>query len=283
VDQRVRIRAAIVYDFDGTLSPGAMQQHSFLPEIGYDDPVRFWKEVKEETKRQDADEILVYMQMMISKSREPVTRERLRSHGAGLPLFQGVPSWFERMNTFAQKRQVALEHYVVSSGLREMIDGCSIREHFSGVFASGFAYREDGHAEWPAVAVNYTNKTQFLFRINKGISNTWDNAAINKWVPMAERAIPFERMIFIGDGDTDIPSMKMVRFQGGSAIAVFDPEEWPSQATQNKIGRLIAEDRANYVAPADYSVGGQLDVTVRGILGRIAREAGYRPAAAEQC
>ena len=150
----------------------------------------------------------------------------------------------KRLNAIAAERGLVLEHYVVSSGLREMIDGCSIRQHFNLVFASGFAYASDGHAVCPAVAVNYTNKTQFLFRINKGSSDTWDNAAINQWVPMSGRAVPFERMIFIGDGDTDIPSMKMVRFQGGSAIAVFDPEEWSEQATQNKIGRLIAEDRA---------------------------------------
>lgn len=254
-----------------------MQQHSYLPEIGYEDPSRFWEEVKEETQRQDADEILVYMQMMVNKAREPVTRDRLRANGLELPLFDGVTSWFERMNAFAKERKISLEHYVVSSGLREMIDGCSIRQHFKAVFASGFAYNQDGHAIWPSVAVNYTNKTQFLFRINKGIGNTWDNVAVNRWVPMAERAVPFERMVFIGDGDTDIPSMKMVRFQGGCAIAVFDPSEWQKEATQNKIGRLIAEDRANYVAPADYSEGGQLDVTVRGVLGRIAREAGYRP------
>ncbi|MGI6856392.1 haloacid dehalogenase-like hydrolase [Mesorhizobium sp. 1B3] len=272
-------KAAIVYDFDGTLSPGSMQQHSYLPEIGYDNPVDFWNEVKSETRSQDADEILVYMQMMINKSRDPVTRERLRFHGAGLPLFNGVSHWFDRMNRFAKERKIQLEHYVVSSGLREMIDGCSIRSEFTRVFASGFAYDEFGKAVWPSVAVNYTNKTQFLFPINKGIDNAWDNAAINQWVPMAERAIPFERMIFIGDGDTDIPSMKMVRHQGGCAIAVFDPSEWQKEATQNKIGRLIAEDRANYVVPADYSEGEQLDVTVRGVLGRIAREVGYRPEA----
>lgn len=270
-------RAAIVYDFDGTLSPGSMQEHSFLAELGYENPGDFWQEVKVLTKTQDADEILVYMQMMIRKAQKPVTREALRRHGAKLPLFTGVKEWFKRMNKYAAEREIALEHYVVSSGIREMIEGCPIRSEVKGVFASGFAYDDAGQAEWPAVAVNYTNKTQFLFRINKGIDNSWDNAAINEWIPLQERAIPFERMIFIGDGDTDIPSMKMVRYQGGWAIAVFDPQKWTEASTQNKIGRLIAEDRANYVAPADYSAGGQLDVTVRGVLGRIAREAGFRP------
>ncbi len=270
-------RAAIVYDFDGTLSPGAMQEHSYLAELGYESSAEFWAEVKALTKTQDADEILVYMQMMIRKAKKPVTRDALKRHGAKLPLFEGVKEWFDRINQYASERELVLEHYVVSSGIREMIEGCSIRACFKGVFASGFAYDESGAAEWPALAVNYTNKTQFLFRINKGINNSWDNAAINQWIPLEERTVPFERMIFIGDGDTDIPSMKMVRYQGGWAIAVFDPKKWVEVATQDKIGRLIAEDRANYVTPADYSAGGQLDVTVKGILGRIAREAGYRP------
>ena len=158
-----------------------------------------------------------------------------------------------------------------------MIEGCSIHSNFKKIFASSFAYDEDGVAIWPSVSINYTTKTQFLFRINKGINNTWNNEEINRWRPMNERPMPFERMIFIGDGDTDIPSMKMMRHQNGTAIAVFDPQEWNLAASQNKIHRLIAEDRTNYVAPADYSDGSQLDVTVRGVLGRIARQAGYRP------
>lgn len=270
-------RAAMIYDFDGTLSPGAMQQHTFLPQIGYEDTNAFWQEVKERKKVQDADETLIYLQMMLEKAPEKITRKTLEEHGARLPFFDGVEEWFHRMNDYARERELALEHYIVSSGNREMIEGCSIRSKFKGVFASGYAYDDKGHATWPAVAVNYTNKTQFIFRINKGISNTWNDEEINRWIPMDERPLPFERMIFIGDGDTDIPSMKMIRVQGGSAIAVFDPAEWSKEKTQQKVGRLIAEDRANYAVPADYCPGRLLDITVKGILGRIAREAGYRP------
>lgn len=270
-------KTAIVYDFDGTLSPGSMQEHTFIPDLGYASPGAFWQEVKEECRRRDGDEVLTYMEMMLRKSNGAVTEASLRKHGERLPFFNGVEGWFRRMDEFAASVGLDLEHYVISSGIREMIDGAPIRAHFQRVFASSFAYDEHGRAIWPSVAINYTTKTQFLFRINKGIKNTWDNDAINRWVPMAERTLPFERIIFVGDGDTDIPSMKTVRHNGGVAIAVFDPQKWNDPSHQDKMGRLIAEDRANYVAPADYSAGGQLDVTVRGVLGRMAREAGYRP------
>lgn len=272
-----RATAAIVYDFDGTLSPGSMQDHSFIPELGYETPLEFWNEVKAECRRRDGDEVLTYMELMIRRSKAAFTRQDLQKHGAGLPLFKGVDSWFDRLNDFAATMDLHLEHYVVSSGIREMIEGSAIQDKFTRIFASSFAYDDSGKASWPAVAINYTTKTQFLFRINKGIHNTWDNPAVNRWIPMAERPVRFERMIFLGDGDTDIPCMKMLRMQGGVAIAVFDPVGWEEAAHQQKIEKLIAEDRASYVAPADYCSGSQLDVTVRGVLGRIAREAGYRP------
>ena len=274
---RLPAKAAVVYDFDGTLSPGSMQQHSYIPELGYADAGDFWREVKAECRDRDGDEILTYMQFMLTRSEQSVTREILQEHGSRLPLFQGVQSWFSRMNDYASARGLDLEHYIISSGIKEMIESCAIHQEFKNIFASRFAYDSNGVAVWPAVSINYTSKTQFLFRINKGIQNTWDNEAINRWIPKDERPMPFERMIFIGDGDTDIPAMKMVRQHGGAAIAVFNPDEWQVAASQDKIHRLIAEDRANYVAPADYSEGSQLDVTVRGILGRIARDRGYRP------
>jgi hypothetical protein len=137
----------------------------------------------------------------------------------------------------------------------------------------------DGKAVWPGASVNYTTKTQYLFRINKGIKNHWDNESINKWMPMQERPVPFSRILFIGDGETDVPSMKMVRLQGGHSIAVFDPDKWETPGTQKLTRRLIAEDRVNFFTPADYRDGSQLDVTVKGLLGKIAREeAQYRGA-----
>jgi len=268
-------RTAIVYDFDGTLAPGNLPEHSFIPQLGMEIK-DFWKSVKDLARKEDADEILMYMRLMLERADEikrPITEDELFEHGKTVGLFLGLETWFDRVNQYAKERNLILEHYIISSGLHEMIRASPIYPRFRSVFASRFMYKNEV-AVWPAVAINYTTKTQFLFRINKGIENTWDNESVNRWVPYEERSIPFERMIFIGDGETDIPSMKMVRAQGGNSIAVFDKDEW-SNHTQ-KIYRLIAEDRCQFVVPADYSDGSQLDITTRGILGRIARDCGYR-------
>lgn len=269
-------RVAIVYDFDGTLARGNMQEHSFLPELGVNSKT-FWNDVKAAARKNDADEVLVYMWHMLELAKEKgirITKKALTNHGKEIPLFAGVDDWFRRIDKFATERTLSIEHYVVSSGNHEIIAGSKIFRLFKNVYASRFIFGKAGEAVWPAVAINYTTKTQFLFRINKGIENSWDNEQINRWVPMNERPIPFSRMIFIGDGDTDIPSMKMVRFQGGHSIAVFDPESF--QQSPKKVYRLIAEDRVHFVAPADYSDGSQLDVTIKGILARMARDVGYR-------
>ncbi|MEQ1564033.1 MAG: HAD family hydrolase [Myxococcota bacterium] len=275
------LRTAFVYDFDGTLAPGSVQEHELLPHLGIDGPA-FWGRVKEETKRRNADEILVYMHLLVEEARsrgEPLTRDRLAGCGPTVRLFEGVRSWFERIDAHARERNLVLEHYVISSGTHEILEHTPIARHFQAIFASRYAWDAAGVAMWPAVAINYTTKTQYLFRINKGVLNHWDNEQVNRWVPMAERPVPFSRMVYFGDGDTDIPAMKMTHYQGGHAIAVFDPEKWREPRMQRKVHQLISEDRANYVVPADYTEGSQLDVTVKGILGKIARnEAGYRVA-----
>ena len=160
--------AAITYDFDGTLSPGSMQEHTFIPELGYEDVRDFWREVKDECRRRDGDEVLTYMELMLLKStRAPLTEAALRGHGAKLPLFNGVRAWFDRMNRHASEIGLLLEHYVVSSGIHEMIAGSSIYQNFVRVFASSFAYADDGTAKWPSVAINYTTKNQFFFALTK--------------------------------------------------------------------------------------------------------------------
>jgi hypothetical protein len=274
------LRTALVYDFDGTLAPGNIQEHSLIPrhlEMAIAD---FWEAVGAEKRQHDADEILVYLGLLLTKARamgKPLTKSLLVEHGAHTPLFQGVPDWFDRIDAHALVRGLQLEHYVISSGNEEMIAGTSIANRFTKIFASRYRYDQHGHADWPAVAINYTSKTQYLFRINKGVDNVWNNDPVNRWVPTDERPVPFSRIIYLGDGDTDIPSMKMVRHQGGHSIAVFDPERWAKPEMQQKVYNLIAEDRAHFVVPADYRNGSQLDITMKGILGRIARdEAGYR-------
>lgn len=269
---------AIVYDFDGTLAKGNVQENSFLPEIGISKN-DFWSGVKQKTKEQDADEILVYMQEMLRVAKDSgneVTKDKLREHGRSAQLFSGLGdgTWFERIKKDSERYKLNIKHFIVSSGTYEMISSCLISKYFDKIFASKFIFEND-RAVWPGLAINYTSKTQFLFRINKGVDNIWDNERVNAYMPLDERPIPFKRMIFIGDGDTDIPSMKMTTYQGGHAIAVYDPGRQISDI--RKISRLISDGRADFVAPADYTENSQLDIIVRGILGRIARNNGYRP------
>ena len=267
-------RTALIYDFDGTLAPGNLQEHGFIPALGMSNDA-FWREANTRARVEDADQILAYMRLMLEKSNErgtPITRQALRAHGATVELFPGLgdKSWFRRMNAHATACGLALEHYIISSGVEEMIRGCAIVEEFRDVFASKFIYNEHDEAIWPGVAINYTTKTQYLFRINRGIDNHWDSAAMNSYMPKDARAVPFGRIIFIGDGDTDVPAMKMVTYKGGCAIAVYDARTSPEHL--DKIHRLIADRRVDFVAPADYSQNGQLDIIIKGILSRIARD-----------
>lgn len=273
------LRTAIIYDFDGTLAPHNLPEHSFLPAVGVTNAAGFWGRVHEEARAQDGCEILAYMHLMLEAANThgvPVTRAMLRQHGRDIRLFDGADRWFEQIDEYGREKNLDIEHYVISSGILEIIEGCSIYPRFRKVFASAYAYDDSGNAKWPASAINYTNKTQFLFRINKGIDNVWDNSAINSWKPHAERRIPFERMLFLGDGDTDIPSMKMVRQKGGQAVAVFDPVLFEQRKSQGRLEKLIAENRVDYVAAADYTPDSLLRVIVRGILGRMAATYGSR-------
>ncbi len=273
---------ALIYDFDGTLARGNMQETSFIPAVGMT-PKQFWYDtVRPEVLKADGDDILMYMQLMLQTARKAgfkVTRETLREHGRGVPLFPGVlgvPGWFERMNAFGAENGLTIQHFIISSGLYEMIEGTPIFPAFEHVFASRYVYDEADEAVWPAVGINYTTKTQYLFRINKGVHNNYEHEKINRYMPKDQRPIPFERMIFIGDGDTDVPTMKMMHSKGGYSIAVYDPQTEPDRL--QKTHRLIAEDRVNFVAAADYTEGGALDIIVKGVIGRIARSEGFMPA-----
>lgn len=271
-----KIKCALVYDFDGTLAEGDCAEYGIMPELGLTKE-KFWPEVKQRAKLDNGDEILSYLGLLsekaINKKSNILSKNKLREHGKSIQLFPGVNDWFEKINNFAEKNNLSLEHYIVSSGLEEMIAGTPIGNKFRQIYACKYHYSDDGDtAIWPAQAVNYTTKTQFLFRINKGIHNSWDNIAVNKFTDPDERPIPFERMIYFGDGDTDIPSMKMVKLQGGFSIAVFDQKKWADENTQSKIEKLIAEERASYVVPANYQEHDQLFVTVRGLLKLMARK-----------
>ncbi|MBB5744921.1 HAD family hydrolase [Brevundimonas variabilis] len=278
------LKTALIYDFDGTLARGNMQEVSFIPSVGMEKS-DFWAEAESLTRAADGDGILMYMQLMLDHARRngtPITRAMLRDHGQDVKLFDGLKTdltglgWFDRINAFGQRYGLDIDHYIVSAGLEEMIDGCPIRDAFHHVFASKFVYDADGVAIWPAVGVNYTTKTQYLFRINKGVLNHWEHERINRFIPDDERSVPFDRMIFMGDGDTDVPTMKMMHTKGGFSIAVYDPRS--DERDQKKIYSLISEDRVNFVAAADYREGSALDLIVKGLIGRIAVNAGRMPA-----
>ncbi|WP_421291233.1 HAD family hydrolase [Aeromonas veronii] len=265
------MKCALIYDFDGTLAEGDCAQHGVMPELEITDIPEFWASVKRRAKDDDGDEILTYLGMLAERARmlksDVLSTEKLMMHGQSIPLFSGVESWFDRINRFAESIDLELEHYIISSGLDAMIRGTCIGKKFRDIYACKYHYSDDKYyATWPAQAINYTTKTQFLFRINKGIHNSWDNGEVNKFIELQDRDIPFQRMIYLGDGDTDIPSMKMVRYQGGRSIAVFDNKKWPLKSTQDKVEKLISEERADYVVPALYDEGSHLDITVKGLL-----------------
>ena len=274
------LKTALIYDFDGTLARGNMQEVSFIPSIGMDIGA-FWAEAEALTQAADADGILMYMQLMLAHARRnkaPITRQTLYDQGREVALFEGLKdlSWFDRMNAFGAQYGLDIEHYIISAGLEEMIEGTPIRPALTHVFASHYVYDENGEAAWPAVGVNYTTKTQYLFRINKGVNNHWENERINHFIPDDDRRVPFDRMIFLGDGDTDVPTMKMMHTKGGFSIAVYDPRS--NERDQKKVYSLISEDRVNFVAAADYREGTALDLIVKGLIGRIAINSGTMPA-----
>ncbi|HSV76610.1 MAG TPA: HAD family hydrolase [Bacteroidales bacterium] len=265
---------ALIYDFDGTLAPGNMQEHTFLPHLGIDKE-SFWTEANAMAVAHDMDGILAYMQLMLHKAQErkvSVKRTDFMKFGQGITFFPGVETFFKRINSFAANLNLQIDHHIVSSGLREFILGTPIAHNFRNIFASGFKYDVHGAAVWPALAINYTSKTQYLFRINKGIDNSYDNALINKFMPESEKPVPFSRMIYIGDGDTDVPAMKMVKYQGGATVAVYNPDTTISSTTKSQRQvclEMIEQKRVDYIAAADYSENSPLFLLIKNLITQI--------------
>ncbi len=256
--------AAIMYDFDKTLCTRDMQEYSFIPGLGISSGA-FWSET-ERLANVGMDRILAYMYLMLRKAREadlPIRRESFVSLGRDIDFFSGVANWFDRVTAYGRERGIEIEHYIISSGLREIIEGSAIAEKFKRVYACEFHYDANGAADWPLVSVNYTTKTQFLFRINKGVLDGTDDIALNRYVPEEERPVPFRNMIYIGDGLTDVPCMKLVKANGGHSIAVY------GKGLKNKVEELLRNRRVDFVAPADYSEGRELDRLVKRIVDRM--------------
>ena len=257
---------AIIYDFDGTLSPAPMQEYTVLPEIGIK-PNTFWAEVKAETLRARGEEIITYMMLMLDRantSKVSITRTNLGRLASRIRFFPGVATFFTRINTFVNAefdREVHVRHYIISSGLKEILTRVSIKKYFYNVFASEYAYDHNGVARYPKLVINDTIKTQFLFRINKGREEL--SESINEYMHESERPIPFSNIVYIGDGFTDVPCMTVATKNGGYAIAVYRPKQKKGLATCQ---RLFEAGRVEFIAPADYRRGHELETCLKTIL-----------------
>ena len=256
--------ACLIYDFDKTLSPNNMQEYGFLKGLNIA-PEVFWRACREFAVKNNMDGVLAYMYMMMEKAKGVMTlsRDVFREMGESIEYFPGVETWFDRVNAYGASLGLTVEHYIISSGLEEIIQGTSIKDHFRAIFAASYCYDDEGHPLWPSNAVNYTSKTQFLFRINKGILDITNDHDLNAYTPEDRRPIPFRNMIYLGDGLTDVPSMKMTRSKGGFSIAVYTPND------TSVADDMLLQDRADFALEADYREGGRLEAVVKALLRRI--------------
>ena len=242
---------ALIYDFDGTLSPGNMQEFGFIQAVGKT-PEEFWKMSDGLAAGQDASNVLSYMKMMFDEAKKnniTLRRSDFRKFGKHIELFEGVKEWFGLINEYGEAHGVKIEHYINSSGLKEIIEGSPLAKEFKHIFACSYIYNDEGEAVWPGIAVDYTAKTQFIFKINKGIFSAHDNKMVNASIAEDKKRIPYPRMIYFGDGETDIPCMKIVSMFGGHTIAVYNPDKPKKKAFAEKLKR---QGRASFIAPADY-------------------------------
>ncbi len=259
---------AICYDFDKTLTPDDMQAQGYIQSLDIDVDA-FWKESNGLAKQHDMDNNLAYMYMMATKSygKQFLTKALLSAYGAKVKLYDGVRTWFERIRQYGAEKGVHIEHYIISSGLKEMIEGTEMAKAgaFTKIYASAFLFDDKGVATWPAQAINYTNKTQFLFRIQKGVLDIND-PRVNDYLKPEEQRVPFRNMIYIGDSDTDIPCMSLVNANGGHSIGVYDPDE----QNKDKVYKMMRHHRIRYYAPTDYSESSHLDMIVKQIIDKTA-------------
>lgn len=254
---------ALIYDFDNTLSTRDMQEFTFIPALGMTAD-EFWKKSDELAHKYEMDHILAYMYLMASKAREKhisLSPEALRAMGQDVQFFDGVKEWFSRINAYGGKLGLEVRHYILSCGLKSMIEGCGVADEFYNVFACDYLYDGNGEPLWPSIAINYTSKTQFLYRINKGVEDVGEHTKLNMYMPRNERVVPFDQMVYIGDGLTDVPSMKLVRQRGGYAIGVYKK---PSDASY-----LVDQERVDFYLKCDYTDGGEIDTALKAVLDKI--------------
>jgi len=251
-------KLALIYDFDKTLSPKDMQEFHYIETLGYDNPKDFWAECDKLAHDNNCDGILAYLYLMVKKNPN-LTKKQLVNEGKFIKLYKGVDTWFKRINEYGKKHHVDVEHYVISSGVTDIIKGTSIAKEFKKIYACTYVYDTNGKVLWPARVVNYTMKTQYLFRINKGVLAETNDEDLNRSTPETEKNIPLENMVYFGDGSTDVPSMKVVSQNGGTNIAVFG-------AGNEKAMKLFNDRRADFAVKADYSKNSKIEKIVQGII-----------------
>lgn len=264
-----KTKVALVYDFDETLSTTYMQDYVLIPELGMK-PETFWKKANQWSVDNCADQITGSMYYFTKVAREKkikLNRDNLFCCGEKIEYYDGVETWFNRINAYGKYLDLDIEHYIISSGYEEIIEGCSIRKYFKDVFGCSFAFDDEGYPVWPARVINYSTKVQYISKINKGLKKN-DDKAVNEYTPDEKRRIPYRRIIYFGDGLTDIPSMKMVKDRNGNAIAVYKPKS----RQKDKAIKLLRDNRVNFALPADYSEGKDIDTVVKTILNKIATE-----------
>lgn len=254
---------ALIYDFDNTLSTKDMQEFTFIPALGME-PSEFWKESDRLAHEFQMDHILAYMYLMATEAKKKgihLSQETLREMGKEVEFFDGVLDWFSRINAYGRSLGLEVRHYIISCGLKPMIEGCPIAKEFYNIFACDYIYDEQGDPIWPSVAINYTSKTQFLYRINKGVEDVGEHKKLNMYMDRLSRVVAFDNMIYIGDGLTDVPSMKLTRQRGGYAIGVY---RQPEDALY-----LVDEDRVDFYVRGDYTEGSEMDRACKAIFEKI--------------
>ena len=255
---------ALMYDFDKTLSPKDMQEYGFISELGME-PEDFWEKSRLNMVNHNMDQILAYMLTMLQEAegRMLLTRNIFNEMGRNVKLFDGLDTWFDRINSYGEKLGLDIEHYIISSGLKEIIQGTKIADNFKEIYAAEYCYNEKNIPIWPAMAVNYTSKTQFLFRINKGVLDVTEHKGLNESTPDNKKRIPFSNMIYIGDGMTDVPCMKLVKMNGGHSIAVYDDDRSVADS-------LLSQGRVDFVVKADYRENTEMEQMILTIFNQIA-------------
>ena len=251
---------AIMYDFDKTLSTTDMQNYTFIPNLGMT-PDEFWGETGKLSQKYEVERILSYMYCMIKFAKEKgikMTKEYLRECGKAIKFYPGVTTWFKRINEYANEKGITVEHYLVSSGTKEIVEGCSIYNEFKQVYGCEFLYDENGEACWPKMAINFTQKTQFFFRVAKGAIKATDDAGVNE--KSNEHRVEYRNIIYVGDGMTDIPSMTLVKKNGGHSIAIHPKDD------REVVQQIYDDNRCDFIVEADYSMNGEMDKVVKMLI-----------------